>query len=113
MNSRIRIAASIAALAGLCVAAGTARAANVTVMDLEFTDGTLPSASGLQYTNFGKVVTEASAYSVSGGVLHQTTFEKAGRADYFFRTTLETGANIDPSRSVISEFGLQIFSVSG
>ena len=87
----------------------------VTIKNLEFNvDGVLPSAEpDIEFSNSSSQ-TEASVYSVAGGLLEQNTFGiGVGNVSYQFPDATITGGGLDPTLTTSLEARLSISQIEG
>ena len=87
----------------------------VTIKNLEFNvDGVLPSAEPDIDFNNSTSQTESSLYSVSGGLLQQSTFGvSVGNASYIFPNLSQTGGGLSSALATIMEARLSISQLAG
>jgi len=87
----------------------------VTIKNLEFNvDGVLPSAEPDIDLQNSSSQTETSVYSVSGGLLEQSTFGiGVGNVSYLFPNLSLTGGGLDPTLTTIMTARLSISQIEG
>jgi hypothetical protein len=102
-------------LAAVCLLGSSSGASAITIKNLEFNvDGVLPSAEPDIDLQNNSSQTEASLYSVSGGLLEQSTFGiGVGNVSYLFPNISITGGGLDPTLTTVMETRLSISQIEG